>query len=484
MCPGHGQQDGPPRPPSAGCQDDRDALPDWENLALPPPHVLSHLSGLDLPDVLTAHAAVTDAHCHPTDTPLSSPEYDKVHLGALAAMATIPEDQDRVTALSEQRPWEGGTASPATPRTQGKGKANGPRVVACFGGSPEFIYDATASYHPWFVHSYTLLDPPPSKEAHYTSLFFKPNSSPTSKNRQLLLTLLPYLPEPVPFTPLLAKLREDIHASLARGQLTMLGEVGLDGGARVRWPTAARHLYTEKYGTDAEGGADPDADDGGAGGNDDGAGAGVRPRVKVDEQGEWKRLTPFKTSMAHQREIAKRQMEIAVECAVNVSFHSVAAAGPTMDVLTEFRDRYRTRFTNAINVDLHSAGGWSPEFWVQAEKQLLNLYASPSILITGRSTSAAELIRSISPDRLLVESDTHDARLATRLVWGACEWMARCRGWRLEGRDADADEEREWEWEMGEEEEEEEEWEGKEQEQRWLIRTAERNWARFMRIVE
>jgi hypothetical protein len=38
-----------------------------------------------------------------------------------------------------------------------------------------------------------------------------------------------------------------------------------------------------------------------------------------------------------------------------------------MDVLTEFRDRYRTRFTNAINVDLHSAGGWSPEFWVQAE---------------------------------------------------------------------------------------------------------------------
>lgn len=186
---------------------------------------------------------------------------------------------------------------------------------------------ASSGYHPWFVHSYTLLDPPPSKEAHYTSLFFKPNSSPTSKNRQLLLTLLPYLPEPVPFTPLLAKLREDIHASLARGQLTMLGEVGLDGGARVRWPTAARHLYTEKYGTDAEGGADPDADDGGAGGNDDGAGAGVRPRVKVDEQGEWKRLTPFKTSMAHQREIAKRQMEIAVECAVNVSFHSVAAAG-------------------------------------------------------------------------------------------------------------------------------------------------------------
>jgi Tat protein secretion system quality control protein TatD with DNase activity len=112
------------------------------------------------------------------------------------------------------------------------------------------------------------------------------------------------------------------------------------------------------------------------------------------------------------------------------------------------------------------------------QKQLLNLYASPSILITGRSASAGDLIRSISPDRLLVESDTHDARLATRLVWGACEWMARCRGWKLEGRDTDGEQE----WEMGEEEEEE--WEEKEQEQRWLIRTVERNWARFMRIVD
>jgi hypothetical protein len=48
----------------------------------------------------------------------------------------------------------------------------------------------------------------------------------------------------------------------------------------------------------------------------------------------------------------------------------------------------------------------------------------------------------------------------------------------LEGRDTDGEQE----WEMGEEEEEE--WEEKEQEQRWLIRTVERNWARFMRIVD
>jgi hypothetical protein len=38
-----------------------------------------------------------------------------------------------------------------------------------------------------------------------------------------------------------------------------------------------------------------------------------------------------------------------------------------MELLTAVRDKHRTRFTNRINVDLHSAGGWSPEFWTQAE---------------------------------------------------------------------------------------------------------------------
>jgi hypothetical protein len=161
----------------------------------------------------------------------------------------------------------------------------------------------------------------------------------------------------------------------------MLGEVGLDGGARVQWPVGARDLYTQKYGTDAPGDGEE----------------------KRDENGVWKRLTPFKTSMAHQRAILEKQLEIAVQCGVNVSFHSVAAAGesvsafpysigthrslgsircnrgcimsltskgPTMDALTAFRDRHKTRFTNAINVDLHSAGGWSPDFWLQAEVRL------------------------------------------------------------------------------------------------------------------
>lgn len=81
----------------------------------------------------------------------------------------------------------------------------------------------------------------------------------------------------------------------------MLGEVGLDGGARMKWPKSARHLYEEKYPL-------PDAKEG-------------------VEEDEWSRLTPFKVSMEHQKMIVEAQLEVAIELGVNVSFHSVAAPG-------------------------------------------------------------------------------------------------------------------------------------------------------------
>ena len=38
-----------------------------------------------------------------------------------------------------------------------------------------------------------------------------------------------------------------------------------------------------------------------------------------------------------------------------------------MEVLILMRDKHKSKFTNRINVDIHSGGGWSPEFWRQAE---------------------------------------------------------------------------------------------------------------------
>jgi Tat protein secretion system quality control protein TatD with DNase activity len=108
---------------------------------------------------------------------------------------------------------------------------------------------------------------------------------------------------------------------------------------------------------------------------------------------------------------------------------------------------------------------------IDRQKQFPNLYASPSILITSRTQTAPDLIRAISLDRLLVESDTHDVRRTAQLVWAATEWIARCRGWQVEDGD--------------------EEWDDagvethtKDEGNVWVVRTLERNTARFLGLVD
>ena len=157
-----------------------------------------------------------------------------------------------------------------------------------------------------------------------------------------------------------------------------------------------------------------------------------------------------------------------------------SCTGPTLDVLVDLRNQYGPRFSSSTNICIHSAGGWSPDFWRGAAKQLPNLYGSPSILITGRVGHADALIREIASDRMLVESDSHDIKQMTRLVWGAVEWIARCKGWQLEGDDTE-------DWGM----QEEEEYYGKDGRVReafggeiWTVKTLERNWARFMRLQD
>ena len=66
---------------------------------------------------------MTDAHCHPTDLDIPVEDYDGVKLGGLCAMATTPEDQGKVLALGQRRPW----------RTSGFTSSSGPRVVSSFG---------------------------------------------------------------------------------------------------------------------------------------------------------------------------------------------------------------------------------------------------------------------------------------------------------------------------------------------------------------
>lgn len=416
---------------------------------------------------------MTDAHCHPTDLAHPPGVYDTLPLRGLAAMATTAQDQGRVDALSRERCWFRNTRG-------------GVRVVACFG------------YHPWFTHRYTLAPPHalPPKRDHYASLFL-PHSSPNDNHLgNLLDALLPFLPDPAPLQPLLHTLRQNLATHLEEGRLTMLGEVGLDASARLRWPIEARHVWEEMCG---------------------------RGEANSREDDEWKRLTPFKVPIAHQRAVLEAQMEIAIELGVNISFHSVASAGtsmtsspllhliyigPTMDVLRSMKTKHGPHFTHRVNVDLHSAGGWSPQFWIQAQvypsfpfatplltlpppqKSLPNLYASPSVPITSRSPSAPSLIRAIARDRMLIESDTHDATLNTRYLWAATEWVGRLKGWKVEGlhHNHNQHQEEDEDWELESEEEEVYDHRGKPIDpaphEIWTVRTLERNWARFMRLLD
>ncbi|TXT06154.1 hypothetical protein VHUM_03627 [Vanrija humicola] len=291
------------------------------------------------------------------------------------------------------------------------------RVVAAFG------------YHPWFSHRFSLHDPAPDKAAHYAEVF-----APKPALAGQLDEFLPLLPEPEAFSTRLERIRADITAARAAGRLAMVGEIGLDSAARVRiWPR-------------------------------------TRDEASV--------LTPFRTTLAHQTALARLQLALAVELGVPASVHCVAASGPTLRLLESVRADDPARWS-AINVDMHSCGGWKPEFLAQAARTMPNLYFSPSVLLTARSPAGAAAVRAIPRDRVLVESDLHDVAQSTRLVWAAVLWVAACRGWRVETGDET--------WDAVEEEDDEFDDKGRLVERAetdvWAVKTLERNWARFMRLI-
>jgi hypothetical protein len=124
----------------------------------------------------------------------------------------------------------------------------------------------------------------------------------------------------------------------------MVGEVGLDGAARVLWPVEGRKMYDEETRTLRDDHEEVrDLGIGASGSKGTYAKQGIK-EISEEEEGEydkegkeettgqeeeegWKRLTPFKISMEHQRAVLRAQMEVAVEFGVPISLHCVAAPG-------------------------------------------------------------------------------------------------------------------------------------------------------------
>lgn len=83
---------------------------------------------------------MTDAHCHPTDLKYELSEYDAVSIGAIAAMATDVENQEKVKALGAARAWRSDTLSSSSGRQRVGGR--GTSVISCFGRSDFVRQDA------------------------------------------------------------------------------------------------------------------------------------------------------------------------------------------------------------------------------------------------------------------------------------------------------------------------------------------------------
>jgi Tat protein secretion system quality control protein TatD with DNase activity len=194
----------------------------------------------------------------------------------------------------------------------------------------------------------------PSKRDHYRNIFLPPPESKHYGDQERTLDdILPGLPEPTPFPPLLTELKQNIRQAQERGQLVMLGEVGLDKSFRVPYPhILPKHQTTVREAEDevATSGQEELAH--------------YHGRAPIDPK---KVLTPFRPKEEHQIRLLEMQMEVAVEFGVNVSLHSVRCQGPTVDFLRRFAKKHSSRFTERVNVDIHSCGGWSVQSWVSAE---------------------------------------------------------------------------------------------------------------------
>lgn len=129
-------------------------------------------------------------------------------------------------------------------------------------------------------------------------------------------TLLPSLPEPRPFSEVLAEVRENLTAF----PNAMVGEVGLDRAFRVP---------VDYHAT---------------------------PRV----------LTSFSIPIEHQLTVLEAQLELAVELGRNVSMHSVKAQQATIDLLERMKKKHGAERWNRISVDMHSCG-LSPQTWRDLE---------------------------------------------------------------------------------------------------------------------
>ncbi|KDN53444.1 Metallo-dependent hydrolase [Tilletiaria anomala UBC 951] len=347
---------------------------------------------------------LVDAHCHPTDDPLLrlEPQAHSAHdnafdtscgidldalakrlldaeIGMACIMSTSTADQELVAGLAAR-------CGPA-------------RITPAFG------------HHPWFVHRITVQeDPMPSKVDHYKMLFPDPPCLDGDGENGIseLDLIMPGLPDPLPLSQVL----KDLRSNLERYPHAILGEVGIDKSFRLPFSPESLELL-------------------------DGLEDGKRQKThhEVSNHGLPKRrLSRLQTPLAHQMYVLKAQIDVAVSLRRPVSFHSVRAAGATIDLLRELCSDFPRGWNDtpgfqSANLALHSCT-ISAEGIRQIQQVHANVYVSFSTTINARQKGLGEQIEACDPDRLLSESDWHIAEGLADHVWGVVDMF--CASERLE----------------------------------------------------
>ena len=363
---------------------------------------------------------VFDAHCHPTDTIASIASVRKMKTRALTVMSTRSQDQDLVSDLATRHGFERSDLS----KLPGESC-----VVPCFG------------WHPWF--SYQLYDdtvPSPTydgtqlgKTAHYDAILAP---SPSSKDPSFSASL----PDPIP----LSRFLKETRTRLEKHPVALVGEIGLDKVFRLpnNW-TAGDEVQRDE---------------------------GLTPGGR-----EGRQLSPFRVHMAHQAAILRAQLKLAGEMGRAVSVHGVQAHGSLYETISacwkghektivsrrqqklvaegaedfssssededgdpeEERPRAKKPKPYPPRICLHSFSGPVEELRRYVHPTVpAKVYFSFSTAVNwpegGGSDKVDEAVRAAPADRILVESDLHEAGEAMdRYLEQACRKICRIRGWGL-----------------------------------------------------
>jgi Tat protein secretion system quality control protein TatD with DNase activity len=339
------------------------------------------------------HLGVFDAHCHPTDTMSTISSIAHMKARVLTVMATRAQDQELVSSTANEIGLHHQSTASLPQQWEKEAK-----IIPAFG------------WHPWF--SYQMFDPAAyngaaslndvDKIAHYQSVLV-----PKSDDKDFLLSL----PDPKPFTHFLAQTKEYLEGH----PLALVGEIGLDKVFRLPEAWIPKHQDNR----------------------DDALTPGGR---------EGRQLSQYRVSMEHQRHVLKAQLHLAGEMKRAVSVHGVQVHGVLFDALSETWKGYerkvlskRERKEQTALQDRHADIGqpidhisspvtgpkpYPPRICLHSfsghpeqAKQYLNptvpaeIYFSFSEVINfdKPSTKAADVIKMLPNDKILVESDLHTA---------------------------------------------------------------------------